>query len=109
MFIAIFEENPFEEFQNSKGKGSLNFEVFAREDLRREIPIESFVHKPITETHPYHEERMSPSYHNYGIDKWVEKEQSDNNSLTDNRLSLISSEAKQKALEIIAGTSIQTK
>ena len=60
----------FEEFQNSKGKGSLNFEVFAREDLRREIPIESFVHKPITETHPYHEERMSPSYHNYGIDKW---------------------------------------
>ena len=52
---------------------------------------------------------MSPNrLKNYGIEKWVDKETSDARSAVENRSSLVSDSANQKALEIIANTHMNT-
>lgn len=79
--------------------------------MRREIPIEEFHPKPTTPTH------TKSKIETYGFERWVEKDnlsnpgskyENSNSQFDENRHSLVSESAKQKALEIISGTHMVT-
>ena len=92
---------------NNKAINQLDFEIVHDSEIRREVPVEEFNIK--TGIKNRNSEPMSPNrLKNYGIEKWVDKDTSDIMSANENRSSLVSDSANQKALEIIANTHMKT-